>query len=460
MTEIRLHNSLTRTKETFAPIREGAVGMYVCGPTVYDLAHLGNARSAVVFDQVRRTLAAKFPRMTYVRNVTDIDDKIIERAALTGEPIGALTARNHAAYLSDMAELGVLPPDAEPEATGHIPEMLAMVATLVANGHAYVSEGHVLFDVASNPMPNVLSGHAAEDLRSGASERVAHAAYKRDQADFILWKPSALEQPGWESPWGRGRPGWHIECSAMAAKYLGPVFDIHGGGHDLAFPHHENEIAQSSCAHGTARMANWFMHNGMLTVGGKKMSKSLGNFVTVRDLLGANPGDGEAIRLVLLSAHYRQSLDFTPAKIGEASRTLARFGGIIARAGLLGASATGSDAPVMAALADDINTPLAIARLHALASEAAVSDSPATAADLLASGRLLGLFGREPGTDTHRGEADPGVERLVVERDRARKNRDFRAADAARDRLSGMGVVLEDGPSGTTWRRVRSEGER
>ena len=457
MTEIRLHNSLTRAKGTFVPIREGVVGMYVCGPTVYDLAHLGNARSAVVFDQVRRTLAARFAKVTYVRNVTDIDDKIMERAALTGEPIGALTARNHAAYLSDMAELGVLPPDAEPEATGHVPEMQAMVATLVARGHAYVSGGHVLFDVASNPLPNVLSGHAAEDLRSGASERVAHAAYKRDQADFILWKPSGADQPGWDSPWGRGRPGWHIECSAMAAKYLGPVFDIHGGGHDLAFPHHENEIAQSSCAHGTGRMANWFMHNGMLTVGGKKMSKSLGNFVTVRDLLGANPGGGEAIRLVLLSTHYRQSLDFTPGKVEEASRTLGRFRAILGRAGLPAAAAGGSASTVMDALADDINTPLAIAGLHALASEAAVSAS--AAADLLASGRLLGLFGRETGADKPRDEADPGVERLVAERDRARKARDFRAADAARDRLAQMGVALEDGPGGTTWRRVRARGE-
>ncbi len=329
MPTLRLHNSLTRRKEAFAPIDPGHVRMYVCGPTVYDLPHLGNARAAVVFDVLARLLRHLYPRVTYVRNLTDIDDKINARAAELGEPIGALTARTTAEYHADMTALGNLPPDMEPTATAHIPEMVELITRLIATGHAYEAAGHVLFSVASDPGYGRLSGRTPDELLAGA--RVEIAPYKRDPGDFVLWKPSTPDLPGWETPWGRGRPGWHIECSAMAWRYLGENFDIHGGGGDLIFPHHENELAQSCCALPGSGFARVWLHNGMLLIGGEKMSKSLGNFLTVRDVVPTWPG--EAVRLALLSAHYRSTLDFSETGLTEARGTLDRFYRAIERAG-------------------------------------------------------------------------------------------------------------------------------
>jgi len=318
--ELHLHNSLTRRKERFAPLDPAHVRMYVCGPTVYDLAHLGNARPVVVFDVLARLLRRLYPRVTYVRNITDVEDKIIERSRESGEPIEALTARTTEDYHRDVATLGALPPDIEPRATAHVAEMIAMIERLIAGGHAYAADGHVLFAVPSFPAYGALSGRDREDMIAGA--RVEVAPYKRDPADFVLWKPSAPDQPGWDSPWGRGRPGWHIECSAMSWRHLGEDFDIHGGGQDLLFPHHENEVAQSLCAFPGSRFARCWLHNGMLRVNGEKMSKSLGNFLTVRDILGRGPWAGEAFRLLVLKTHYRQELDFTFEGLEEARREL------------------------------------------------------------------------------------------------------------------------------------------
>ncbi|HET9018309.1 MAG TPA: cysteine--tRNA ligase, partial [Acetobacteraceae bacterium] len=321
MPELRLHNSLTRRRETFVPLDPAHVRLYVCGPTVYDLAHLGNARPVVVFDVLVRLLRRLYPRVTYVRNITDVDDKINARAAESGEPIAAITARTTADFHADMTALGALPPDVEPRATGHIAEMIQLIERLIAGGHAYVAEGHVLFAVASFPEYGRLSGRSPEELIAGA--RVDVAPYKRDPGDFVLWKPSSPDLPGWDSPWGRGRPGWHIECSAMSWRYLGENFDIHGGGQDLLFPHHENELAQSCCAFPGSRFARYWMHNGMLLIGGEKMSKSLGNFLTVRDALAKAPG--EAVRLALLRAHYRSTLDFSDELLGETRKDLDRW---------------------------------------------------------------------------------------------------------------------------------------
>jgi cysteinyl-tRNA synthetase len=318
--ELVLHNSLTRQRERFAPLDPGHIRMYVCGPTVYDLAHLGNARPVVVFDVLARLLRRRFARLTYVRNITDVDDKINARAAETGEPIAAITARTTADFQADMAALGALPPDVEPRATQSIAPMLALIGKLVERGHAYAADGHVLFSVPSFPEYGALSGRSPDELLAGA--RVDVAPYKRDAGDFVLWKPSPPDLPGWDSPWGRGRPGWHIECSAMSWTALGEVFDIHGGGHDLLFPHHENEVAQSRCAFGTPTMARTWLHNGMLRVDGEKMSKSLGNFLTVRDILARGAWAGEAFRLLLLRTHYRADLDFSFAALDEAKAEL------------------------------------------------------------------------------------------------------------------------------------------
>jgi len=319
--EILLYNTRTRAKAPFVPLDAGHVRLYLCGTTVYDLAHIGNARNVVLFDILVRLLRLKFPRVTYVRNITDIDDKINARAAATGESIGEITEKTAAAYEADMAALYALPPDVEPRATGHIPEIIDIAERLIANGHAYEAEGHVLFAVKSDPDYGKFSGRSLEDLLAGA--RVDVAPYKRDAGDFVLWKPSTPDLPGWDSPWGRGRPGWHIECSAMAHKHLGENFDIHGGGDDLIFPHHENEIAQSCCAFPGSHFANVWVHNRMLQLNGEKMSKSLGNFLTVRDALGQAPG--EAIRLMLIRAHYRSTLDFVETGLLEAKRELDRF---------------------------------------------------------------------------------------------------------------------------------------
>ncbi len=465
---LSIYNTLTRSKQAFAPDDPKHVRMYVCGPTVYDFAHIGNARPVVVFDVLFRLLRSLYPRVTYVRNITDLDDKIIDAAKRSGEVIGAITARFTDAFHADMAALGTLEPDVEPRATDHLPGMIALVECLIASHHAYEADNHVLFDIESMPDYGALSRHSRDELVAGA--RVEVAPYKKDPADFVLWKPSTDDQPGWDRAWGRGRPGWHLECSVMSETHLGRPFDIHGGGQDLIFPHHENEIAQSVCAHGGATFVKYWMHNGYVTVDGEKMSKSLGNFFTVRELLEKAPG--EAIRYALLSGHYRQPLDFSEAALVRATGALDRLYGALgpvdepppAKEG------EGPQEAIIAALADDLNTPKALAALHDLASDlnkAADAESKARLKTALRDGgELLGLLGGEPdawfkrpGPGTARG-ADGGldaarIETMIARRAEAREKRDFTAADAIRDALAETGVVLEDRPDGTTdWRRA------
>ncbi|HJS87531.1 MAG TPA: cysteine--tRNA ligase [Acetobacteraceae bacterium] len=447
MAELYLHNSLTRRRERFTPLDPNHVRMYVCGPTVYDLAHIGNARPVVVFDVVRRLLGTLFPRVTYVRNITDIEDKITARALETGQPIGVITARTTAEFHADMEALGNNRPDEEPRATAHVAEMIELIQSLIASGHAYEAEGHVLFAVASYPAYGRLSGRTPDQLLAGA--RIEVAPYKRDPGDFVLWKPSPPEWPGWDSPWGRGRPGWHIECSAMSWHYLGTDFDIHGGGSDLIFPHHENELAQSVCAFPGSHFARIWMHNGMLVVNGEKMSKSLGNFFTVRELLDRVPG--EAIRLLLLRTHYRAPLDFTEAGLAEARRELDRLYRALERHPGARIAASIPEA-VITALCDDLNTPLAIAALHGLADRALAGEAGAAAA-LRAGGQVLGLLGSDPAAWFQGGIDAESVAAAIAERQAARKARDFARADAIRAQLAAQGIVLEDGPNGTTWRR-------
>jgi cysteinyl-tRNA synthetase len=448
MPELLLHNSLTRRKERFEPLDPQHVRMYVCGPTVYDLAHLGNARPAVVFDVLARLLRRLYPRVTYVRNITDVEDKINERARESGESIASITARTTADYHADMAELGALPPDIEPRATAHIPEMIAIIERLIEGGHAYEADGHVLFAVASFAGYGHFSGHTPDELLAGA--RIDVAPYKRDPGDFVLWKPSDEQTPGWDSPWGRGRPGWHIECSAMSWRYLGENFDIHGGGQDLIFPHHENEIAQSCCAFPGSVFARYWLHNGMLLVDGQKMSKSLGNFFTVRGLLSQT--QAEAIRLLLLRSQYRGVLDFTFPGLDEARRELDRFYRALDRHPDVGAAAAVPPA-VLSALCDDLNTPLAISAMHAMADAALAGDATA-AADLRAAGSVLGLLQSNEWFQPGNYDA-VWIKDLIVERLAARKSRDFAKADAIRADLAARGIVLEDGPDGTTWRTTQ-----
>ena len=448
MTEMHLHNSLTRRKERFSPLDPQHVRVYVCGPTVYDLAHLGNARPIVVFDVLARLLRRLYPRVTYARNITDVDDKINARSKESGEPINVITARTTADFHTDIAALNALPPDVEPRATGHIPEMIEIIERLIARGHAYAAEGHVLFAVNTDPHYGHLSGHSHDELLAGA--RVDVAPYKRDPGDFVLWKPSTPDLLGWDSPWGRGRPGWHIECSAMSWRYLGESFDIHGGGSDLIFPHHENEIAQSTCAFPGSHFAQYWMHNGMLLVNGEKMSKSLGNFFTIRQVLAKAPG--EAVRLLLLRAHYRAVLDFSDAALAEAKKELDRFYRALERFPDLGPG----DLPesVRDALCDDLNTPMALSAMHALADTAFAGDLDA-ARGLRAAGDVLGVLQLSPEA-WFRGGADDGadIETAIAERLAARKSRDFARADAIRAELAAKGILLEDGAGGTTWRRA------
>ncbi len=441
-----LYNTLSHQKEPFRPMQPGAVGMYACGPTVWDFAHIGNARMAVVFDLLFRVLKQHYPRVTYVRNITDVDDKIIDAAKRNGESIDNLTARTAAAYQEHMTALGVLPPTMQPRATQHIGEMIAMIETLVANGHAYDSEGTVLFHVPSDPNYGALSRQDRDGMIAGA--RVEVASYKRDPADFVLWKPSTPEQPGWTSPWGRGRPGWHIECSAMAEKYLGRTFDIHGGGQDLIFPHHENEIAQSRCAHDGAPLAQYWVHNGFITVRGEKMAKSVGNIVLANDLLKAH--DGETIRLTLLSAHYRQGLDWTDEVIEQSKKALDRW---YRAAG--DAAAGQPDSEFLAALDDDLNTPQAIARLHGLADRGLAGDVGARAA-LKASAGVMGVLakGAEAWFRGPAGAGDADIDALIAQRTAAKKARNFAEADRIRAVLEARKIVLEDSAKGTMWRRA------
>jgi len=434
---LRLHDTRTRTVRPFEPLVPGRAGVYVCGPTVYGRAHIGNARPAVVFDTLARLIRHEFGEnsLVYARNVTDVDDKIIASAEEEGVDPSVITERHERHYLEDMGALGVAPPDIAPHATQEIAPMVAMIERLIETDHAYEAEGHVLFSVPSDPDYGVLSRRDREQMIAGA--RVEVAPYKRDPADFVLWKPSADGVIGWDSPWGRGRPGWHIECSAMIRAHLGKTIDIHGGGLDLIFPHHENEIAQSRCAHDGAPLARFWVHNGFVDMGAEKMSKSLGNIITPEALL-AQGHRGETLRLALLSAHYRSPLPWTEA-LAEQSKT------ILDKLYRLAGDATPGeiDVEVVEALSDDLNTPAALARLQAI-------EDPAT---MKASAALLGLLSSTE-NDWFRGGADEtAIEARIAERTAAKQARDFATADRIRDELKAEGIVLEDGPGGTTWRR-------
>lgn len=453
---LRLYNSLSRQIEEFEPIDGGRVTMYLCGPTVYSYVHIGNARGPVVFDVLARLLRRRYP-LVYARNITDVDDKINAAAAEAGVPIAAIAERYAAIYREDIAKLAVAPPDIEPLATQHIEPILAMCKALIASGNAYAADGHVLFDVASFPDYGRLSGRSTDELVAGA--RVEVAPYKRNPADFVLWKPSTPDLPGWDSPWGRGRPGWHIECSAMAAAHLGETIDIHAGGVDLVFPHHENEIAQSTCAHRGRTFARFWLHNGMLTFGGAKMSKSVGNVKQLHALLEQHPP--EAIRYALLSAHYRQPLDWSDALIEQSVATLDRLYGTLRDLADVEAAAADADTPekLENALLDDLNTPDALAELARLTDEArravSVGERRHAKAALVAGGDLLGLLQQDPETWFKRGAErvdSSRVEALIEARREARAAREFARADAIRDELAAMGVAIEDGPQGTRWK--------
>jgi cysteinyl-tRNA synthetase len=432
---IRLHDTLAREKRDFVPADPKRITMYVCGPTVYGRAHIGNARPAVVFDTLARLIRHEFgpDSLNYARNVTDVDDKIIASAEAEGVDPSVITERFERFYLEDMGALGVRPPDIAPHATQEIGPMIALIERLIGQGNAYEAEGHVLFSVRSDPDYGILSRRDRDAMIAGA--RVEVAPYKRDPADFVLWKPSAEGVIGWDSPWGRGRPGWHVECSAMIAAHLGQTIDIHGGGLDLIFPHHENEIAQSRCAHDGAPLARYWVHNGFVDMGAEKMSKSLGNIITPEDLLKSH--SGETLRLALLSAHYRQPLPWTEGLVAQAKATL---DGLYRKAG--DAESGEVDDGVIDALRDDLNTPLALSRLAQL-----------DGATLRASAQLLGLLG-STSADWFQGEGDSSdVEARIAARTEAKKNRDFATADRIRDELKAEGIILEDGPGGTTWRR-------
>lgn len=454
--KLYVSNTMTRTKEEFIPLDEKHVRMYVCGPTVYDRAHIGNARPIIVFDTLYRLLKYLYPKVTYVRNITDVDDKIIKKSQESGEPINVITEKTTCFFHEDISHLNVLNPDVEPKATAHIQDMIALVQRLVDNGHAYVAEGHVLFSVESMPTYGRLSKKSMKELRAGA--RVEVAPYKKDPADFVLWKPSDANQPGWDSPWGFGRPGWHLECSAMSSKYLGETFDIHGGGLDLIFPHHENEIAQSCCAFGHDFYAKYWMHNGHLMVNGEKMSKSLGNFFTIREILDQVPG--EAFRLYTLGTHYHQPLNWMADGLKQAKGTMDRFYTALRNTPDVDLSDAKPAEEVIEALCDDLNTPKAISVLHALATQLNKDKSAETKKTLLASAQLMGLlyqdaeewFKNQSAEEGSLSEAD--ILALIQKRADARKAKDFATADAVRKELADKGVVIEDTPNGTQWKRV------
>jgi cysteinyl-tRNA synthetase len=453
---LHLYNSLTRRVEPFAPLDPACPTMYVCGPTVYNYVHIGNGRGPVVFGVLADLLRRRHGALKYARNITDVDDKINAAAAEQGVPISAITDRFAAAYREDMAALGVAPPDIEPEATAHIPQIVEMIGQLIASGHAYAAEGHVLFAVDAFDGYGKLSRRDPDDMLAGA--RVEVAPYKRNAGDFVLWKPSTGDLPGWESPWGRGRPGWHIECSAMAAAHLGETIDIHAGGVDLQFPHHENEIAQSECAHGGRTFARFWLHNGMLTFAGSKMSKSVGNIEKIHDLVRAHPP--EALRYALLSAHYRQPLDWSETLVEQSVRTLDRLYGTLRDLGDVQAPAA-IPPGVEAALDDDLNTPAALAEIARIAGEARKATDPTERArlksELLGAGLALGLLQQAPEAWFVRGASgddDARIQALVEERGAAKQARDFARADAIRKQLADEGVLLEDTPQGVRWKRA------
>jgi len=455
---MQLYDTLRGRKVPFEPLHEGEVTMYLCGPTVYNYAHIGNARPAVVFDLLARVLRRRY-KLTFARNITDVDDKINAAAIESGKPIDEITARYITAYNDDMGALGVLPPDIEPRATQHIDDMIAMIARLIEDGFAYEAEGHVLFDVASYKRYGELSKRDLREMIAGS--RVEVAPYKKAAQDFVLWKPSTPELPGWDSPWGRGRPGWHIECSAMAERHLGKTIDIHGGGQDLVFPHHENESAQSACAHGGAPFARYWLHNGFLSIDQTKMSKSLGNVQLVHNLIKSVPG--EAIRLALLSAHYRQPLDWSAETMASARRMLDRLYGAIRGIEVTAEARAAAVVPqaLIDALEDDLNTPKALAELFALARSLNKANDPqeihALAAQLLAAGELMGLLTIDPETwfagDVAGSFSVGEIETLIKQRNAAKAEKDFEAADAIRDQLKEAGITIQDSREGTSWRR-------
>jgi cysteinyl-tRNA synthetase len=456
--DLYLHNTLTRQRELFAPADPARVTMYVCGPTVYNFAHIGNARPPVVFDLLARLLRRRWQRVVYARNITDVDDKINAAAKELGVPIATITERYTRAYHDDLAALGVGPPDIEPRATASIAPIVAMIERLLESGHAYAAEGHVLFAVETFADYGRLSGRSIDEMIAGA--RVEVAPYKRYPGDFVLWKPSTDDLPGWDSPWGRGRPGWHIECSAMSEAHLGETIDIHAGGVDLKFPHHENEIAQSTCAHGGRTFARFWLHNGFVTVDGAKMSKSLGNTLVIDDLRRRFPP--EALRWFLLKAHYRQPLDWSDEGIRQVERTLDGLYGTLRELAAVPVDATAAvPEELEAALCDDLNTPRALAVLSELAAEARRAEGPAAQAArksaLLAGGALLGLLQQDPAVWFARDEAASGVDAAAVQalvdrRHAAKAARDFAAADAIRAELTALGVVVEDTPQGPRWK--------
>jgi len=450
---MKLYNTLTKSKDTFIPLDPQHVKMYVCGPTVYDRAHIGNARPAVVFDCLYRLLKYKYPQVTYARNITDVDDKINTKAYETHRSIAEVTEETLHQYHEDIGALNVALPTYEPRATDHIQQMQEMIETLISQNHAYEVAGHVVFDVSSVKDYGRLSHRNRDELRAGA--RVEIAPYKRNPEDFVLWKPSDAQTPGWPSPWGFGRPGWHIECSAMSAHYLGPTFDIHGGGQDLIFPHHENEMAQSQGCFGPSSFVRYWLHNGILTVDGEKMSKSLGNFTTIHDV--RQKYHGEVIRLSLLSGHYRQTLDWSEEKLQQAKKALDRW----YEALKVGEGAEQTDCPqdFLNTLEDDLNTPNAIAYIHNLSSEV-LKAGPTTPyhGQLKACLTMLGLCSLSPDDWFHWHPKGPEVppeeiERLISQRQKARETQDFTQADAIRDQLLDRNIELLDTPTGTQWRR-------
>jgi cysteinyl-tRNA synthetase len=456
--DIRLYNTLSREKQVFSPENPQRVTMYVCGPTVYSYAHIGNARPPVAFDVLFRMLRSKYgaEHVVYAANITDVDDKIITAAAEAGRPISAITEQFERIYREDIGALGVIEPTHRPHATDHIAGMVEIIGALVDKGHAYVGKDGVLFHVPSMADYGKLSGRLRDDMVAGA--RVEVDAGKRDPADFALWKAAKPDEPAearWPSPWGEGRPGWHIECSAMAKAVLGETIDIHAGGLDLIFPHHENEIAQSECAHGKP-MARYWLHNGFLSMDSEKMSKSLGNVKLVHDLL--KEWDGETLRFALLSGHYRQPLDFTASLLGQSKTTLDRFYNALRRMKGVAAEDTGVPDGVMAALCDDLNTPDALAQLSVLATEANKADPadwPRFKGQMLAAGAMLGLLQADPDAWA-RGDASDAqrIDGLVVGRVAARKAKDFAEADRIRKELAAEGIEIMDGPDGSTWRRI------
>ncbi len=459
MVEIYLTNTLTRRKEKFVPLDANNVRMYVCGPTVYDRAHLGNGKTPVAFDVLYRLLRQVYgaEHVTYVSNITDVDDKILNKHKETGRPIRDITEQTYNWYIEDMAKLNVLAPNYRPRATDYIQEMIEIVKRLLANGHAYEAAGHVLFSVDSMPNYGFLSGRSMKEMLAGA--RIEIAEYKKNPADFVLWKPSDADQPGWNSPWGYGRPGWHLECSAMSSKLLGTDFDIHGGGSDLIFPHHENECAQSCCAFEGSRFARYWVHSGMLMVDGVKMSKSLGNFFTLDEILDKFPA--EALRLLFLTTHYHQPFNFTTEGLQQAKSALDKFYNALLKVKDIEAKVFQPSDKIVAAVADDLNTPLALSYLHEtvnnLNKAETKEEKSRCKSALLADAGLLGLLWQDPEQWFKGGENQADEEAIaqkIAARAAAKKNKDYALADKIRDELKAQGIILEDSPNGTTWKKL------